>query len=428
MKKIFLKLKKSVWLYPALISVLSFFLALIVVFLDGGYLINLELYLPDIFLTSIDLSKTILTVIAGSLITMTTFTFSTTMVVLTTYSSQLSPRTVENFLEDDVTMKALGVFMGGFVYAMMTLLFMRTALGDRLVVAATLGIGYSIVCLAQFTMYIHHVGSYIQINNLIWRIFKGTEKRIEDYRNLLEKGEIFTEPKIPPKNFKLHVASNKNGYIQLVSHEKIAKTARDLNAIIILEKVIGQFVSDSTNIFTLIFEEKRELEEDEISRLQNCVAIGYEKTEWQDFNFSIQKIVEIALRAISPGVNDPNTANHCLKMIGILLAQLADLKNGYLIINEDEEEFAQAVFEAIDFEKELHFILDQVVHYGKSDVSVIISVLKALRFAMEKATLENRKAIVIFVDYIFEKIETEIRNEYDQGILEHERREILALV
>lgn len=191
--------------------------------------------------------------------------------------------------------------------------------------------------------------------------------------------------------------------------------------------MIGQFVSDSTNLFTLIFEEKTELEEDEISRLQNCVAIGYEKTEWQDFNFSIQKIVEIALRAISPGVNDPNTANHCLKMIGIVLGKLADLKNGYLIINEDEEGFAQAVFEAIDFEKELHFILNQVVHYGENNVSVIISILKALRFAMEKATPENRKAIVAFVNYVFEKTEAEIKNEYDKGLLEHERKEILAL-
>jgi len=427
LKKILLNLKKSVWLYPALISILSFFLALIVVFLDGGYLINLELFLPDIFLTSVELSKTILTVIAGSLITMTTFTFSTTMVVLTTYSSQLSPRTVENFLADDDTMKALGVFMGGFVYAMMTLLFMRSALGDRLVIAATLGIGYSIVCLAQFTMYIHHVGSYIQINNLIWRIFKGTEKRIEDYRNLLDKGQIITELEIPGNNFKLHVASNRNGYIQLVSHDKIGKIARDLNGIIIFEKVIGQFVSDSTNIFTLVFKEEVELEEDNISKLQNYVTIGYEKTEWQDFNFSIQKIVEIALRAISPGVNDPNTANHCLKMIGIMLGKLADLKNGYLVINEDEDEFSRAVFEAIDFEKELYFTLNQIVHYGRSDVSVIISVLKALRFAMEKATPENRKVIVTFVDLVFEKVETEIKNDYDKGLLEHERKEILAL-
>ena len=84
-KRLVLKLRKSIWIYPAVISTLSFFAAIGMGLLDSGVSIKLYEITPTIFLTSVDLSKNILGVIAGSLITMTTFTFSTTMIVLTTW-------------------------------------------------------------------------------------------------------------------------------------------------------------------------------------------------------------------------------------------------------------------------------------------------------------------------------------------------------
>ena len=105
LQRILLKFRKSVWIYPSIISFISLVGAVLVGMADSGSFLNLPGIVPEFFLTSVDLSKNILGVIAGSLITMTTFTFSTTMVVLTTYSSQFSPRTVENFLSDDDTMK-----------------------------------------------------------------------------------------------------------------------------------------------------------------------------------------------------------------------------------------------------------------------------------------------------------------------------------
>ena len=181
-KRLVLKFRKSIWIYPAIISTLSFFAAIGMGFLDSGVFIKLYEFAPSILLTSVDLSKNILGVIAGSLITMTTFTFSTTMIVLTTYSSQYSPRTMENFLSDDRTMKSLGVFMGGFLYSIMTLLFMRRSLGEQLVIASSLAILYAIVCLVEFIRYIQHFASYIQTTNLISRLKDEAEKTIEDYK------------------------------------------------------------------------------------------------------------------------------------------------------------------------------------------------------------------------------------------------------
>lgn len=172
------KLKESLWLTPAVISLLSFALALVVGIFDSEIYISLSDHLPPIMLTSVELSRTILGVIAGALITMTVFTFSTTMVVLTTYSSQFSPRVVKNFLMDENTMKTLGIFMGGFIYSIMTLAYMRNGVGSNTVIAAMIGILYILFCLIHFLKYINHVSSYIQMNNLIGRLLKRPWKRL----------------------------------------------------------------------------------------------------------------------------------------------------------------------------------------------------------------------------------------------------------
>jgi uncharacterized membrane protein len=426
--KLLLIFKKSIWLYPAMISLISFFGALFVVYLDSGIYINLTEFLPSILFTSVDLSKTILTVIAGALITMTTFTFSTTMVVLTTYSSQFSPRTVENFLSDETTMKTLGIFTGGFVYSITALLFMRITLGEQLVVSATLAIIYSLVCLAYFILYITHVGSFIQTNNLIERLYVSALKRIEEYKDLIEDKDIVEREIKETEDLIIRITSRDNGYIQLIDHGKISEIASEINCLLVFEERIGSFVSDSTVIFTLHLNENTEYKQDYTEKLLETLTIGMGKSEIQDFSFAIQKIVEIALRAISPGVNDPNTANHCLKIIGILLGKIAELKDGYIIFKENDNKEGKAIFRTISFEKEIYYTLYQIVHYGKSDISVMLSMLQGLLFSIEKSRIENQKAIVSFVDYTWNKLDSGLKEGYDNILLEKARNKIIAHV
>ncbi len=417
-------ISKSVWVYPAVYSILSLIGAVLVVLLDTRQWVSLSNVLPEFLFTSVGLSKTILGILATSLLTMTTFTFSTTMVVLTMYSSQFSPRTVENFLSDKNTMKTMGTFIGGFVYAIVSLFFMKQRLEGELVVAATLAIFYMALCLVRFIRYVHHVGSFIQTHNLIDRLYTEALSKIEEYKNLLERGTILPLNHSPKQTFTIQVISRESGYIQYVDHDAMMKVAEKLSGVIVLEKITGQFVTDTSQIFSIHLEEKIELEETQIVNLLKCVTIGKKKTELQDFNFSIQKIVETALRAISPGINDPNTANNCLRILGVLLSKLADLEKGYLA-RESEEKTAAIYIEIIDFEKEIYFTFYQLVHYGKSDVSVMISILKALRFVMEKASSENRSVVINFLDYVWGKIDPALLTGYDLKILEHEREEII---
>lgn len=425
-RELWTRIKESIWFYPFLYGLLSFVGAGLVVLIDSRYFESVQRFIPDIVFTSVDLAKLVLGIIAGSFITITTFTFSTTMVVLTMYSSQFSPRTVENFLADKSTMQVFGVFFGGFIYSIVSLLFMRNAISEYMVIAASIGVLYMIAGLVFFSIFIHNVAMLIQVSNLIEKLYKDCILKIDAYKNLLETGVIVNSVQVFPPRKTVQVISRKNGYLQQVDHAKIVSLAAESNAIIVFRKVVGQFVTDCTGLFSLYFKEEASPDESFIATLLESVVIGERKTEKQDFSFTIQKIVEVALRAVSPGINDPNTANHCIRILGVLLGSLAATPKGYLLMRPQEGGEDVAIFEAVCFETILHDAFSQILHYAKEDVSVVISIFKALRFAMEKASKENREVILAFSEYVWNKLPANDERDMDFRMLRHEKEELYS--
>lgn len=423
-KKFVLKIKKSVWLYPAVQSLIAFVLVGTVVALDTRMLFDPEQVFPSIMFTEVDLAQTILAAIAGSLLTMTTFTFSTIMVVLTMYTSQYSPRTVENFLNDSITMKVLGIFMGGFIYSILSLLFMRESISEYMVIAATVGVIYSIVCLAYFSIFINHVGNLIQANNLIDRLYREAGNNIDSYRASTEHSRIEKSLNYADYPYKVALKSNTNGYIQLLDSGVLESISREISAKIVVNKVIGQFVTDETIIMEVYLLDRNEIDKSVSERLLNAITIGIERNEFQDFDFSVQKIVEIALRAISPGINDPNTANHCIRILGVLMGKISDLEDGY-IVKESEDRSSGFALEAISFEKELYYTFYQLINYGKSDISVVLAIYKSLRSISKKASSENRAKVHELGDYLYQHIDERLKTGIDGKMIDVERADIL---
>ena len=427
MKKALGNIKRSIWLYPVVYSVMSLLVAIFIALLDSRAWIDIEQIVPRVFFTSTDVATTVLGAIAGSLLTMTTFTFSTTMVVLTLYSSQFSPSTVENFLANRKTMRVLGIFMGGFVYSVCSLLFIRDMLPNHVVISSSVGVIYSMACVAYFALFVNHVGTFIQANNLINRLYAEAIQQIKEYKNLMDTGTILEEIDCEELGIVVRLKSKKTGYIQLVDHRGICNASQGIAGTVVFEKVIGQFITEGTEIFSVYSSEEINLSEGDTYRLLDSVTIGIQRTELQDFSYSIQKIVEIALRAISPGVNDPNTASHCIKILGVLLSRIADLSNGYLVMDNDEKGSA-VVFEAIDFEKVLYFTFYQLVHYGREDVSVMLSTFKAMRYALQNATEENKRTLAGFAEYIWERMDDKLKEGLDFRMLKHEKDEVQVLL
>ncbi|HSP48259.1 MAG TPA: DUF2254 domain-containing protein [Clostridiaceae bacterium] len=417
------RVKNSIWLYPTVYSIIAIILALSVIIIDGEFLFDFKSYIPEVMITSSELARMVLSLIAGAFITIMTFTFSTTMIVLTMYSSQFSPRVVENFLNDNSTMKSFGIFVSGFIYSIISLLFIRESISDSSVISGSIGVVYIIVGLVNFIIFINNVATHVQASNLIDRLFEESLSRMGEYKDRIKACRIVPRDEVNTYKKNLSINSPQNGYIQEVDYKGLIKTAKETRTVMFLDKVAGQFLTDRTEVITLYYDNSSDLKDDLEERIHRSLLIGDQRTEKQDFSFSLQKIVDVALKALSPGINDPNTAIHCIRILGVLLRNMAELENGYVLV-EDEGEEGALYYEGYDFDVILSASFNQIIHYGKEDVSVTIALLKAFRYILETASDANSEIILQHVDFLWNTIMKKTYEELEMKLLKQERAEI----
>ncbi len=406
MKRILTRMRNSIWLYPVLYSLIALLLAIGVMMIDSYYVDTVSIFVHRLFFTSTALAQTVLEIVAMSFITIMTFTFSTTMVVLTMYSSQFTPRVVENFLNNQTTMKSFAIFLSGFIYAITSLLFLSINSKEDSVVAASVAVIYLIVGLIYFLIFVQSVATHIQASGLILRLYNEALGKIKRYIEFVEEQQIIPadqfETMIKGKRVE-YLTSLEDGYIQEMDYRRLLRLAEEFKVVVCFRKVVGQFISKETRVMTVYIDTEHTLSDEEQRYLQECVLVGNKKTEEQDFAFTIQKIVEIALKAISPSINDPNTAIHCLKNIGLLLRDLSGIKEGFVLMQEGEnKEFI--VYEAYDFYDILNDAYNQIVFYGQEDPSVMAAVFNSMKFIKIKANNKTAEVIDDYAKQLFEKL------------------------
>ncbi len=417
------KIKKfinNIWFYPAVYGLISLVGAIIIILIDTRYLARFQNIIPELLLTTPELARNIHGIIASAFITITTFTFSITMVVLTMYMSQLSPRVVENFLKNKSTMQSFGIFVGGFIYSIVSLLFTRDTAEGLHVISASIGVVYIAVGLVYFILFINSVATFIQTSNVIDRLYKESILKIEKYKDTLKNNYIIEE--IDTKKFGHNkvIRSNESGYIQKLDYNEISEIANKKKLIIHFEKVIGQFINNDEKIFTVYAQEDLEDKEEVLNKIKRLIIIGKRKTEEQDFSYTIQKIVEVALRAISPGINDPNTAIHCVKIIGVLLGMLSNINDGYIVVNKDKESDGMVLLEAYSFKMILYDAYTQIIHYGHGDIFLVIAVMRALKHVSVNSKKNNKKMVKEYIEFAYRKAKSGNLDQFELEILDME--------
>jgi len=433
LKEMYRWLKAKIWFYPSLYSVFAIILSFFIISQDMGTIEIFPFEIPSIFLTTKEMGEPILGIIAGAFITITTFTFSTTMVVLTMYTSQYTPRVIKNFLSQKQTLQSFGIFVSGFLYTMIALLFLSNFQEDVEITSATVGIAYVLIGIVYFFRFVNNVASYIQTGNLLDRLKENAYESIRVYKKSLEGKELLTDIAVKKVEKGNPFYAEEDGYFQRVDYRKMIRIAIKYRVELYFQKVTGQFVTKKTKVGSykevgqpLTKKQQEELFE-EISQKD---FIKKERTEAQDFNYTVQKVVEVGMRGLSPGINDPNTAIQCIQILSLMLRELSSLPNGYLIMEKEEDEEVKHITpimvcaESMDFEILLFNTFQQLVHYGAEDVMVMRAIIKALKVIDENTTQNNHKTIMEFSSFIMRKIE---KHEYDAEELKLIKREIKTL-
>lgn len=373
----------TLWFVPTLFAVCGVVLGVLLVAFD--YFIGSPFrYLPPFFGVQASGARDILSVIAGSSITVAGTVFSITIVALTLASTQFSPRILRNFMRDTGNQSVLGALVGIFGYCIVVLRTIRES-GDNpdldfvpstavffAVIFGFVGVG----CLIYF---IHHVATSIQATSIISQIAEETTREI---RSTFPSSEDFpkidkaTAAILTKKDF-LTVAADFSGYVQNADAEQLIATAGKNDLILKMQRRIGQFTLEGLPILEIYSENTDfELNEKIIEELKDAYNIGSYRTVEGDVAFGLRQLVDIALKALSPSINDTTTAITCVDYLTSIMMCVAKRPNcpSYLFKNNK----LRLIIEQQCFEDFFDLTFNQIRQNSAGNVAVILRQLNSV--------------------------------------------------
>lgn len=405
--KVFFYNNKS-WIYTLQYIFISFILLIVVSLVDLRILPFLD-YLPDVMKLQLVFSQAILTTLAAAFLTITTFTFSTILTVLNTYASSYTPRIVENFVNMKITLKVIGIFMGGFFYCIGSLIFAREVFDNELVISGFVAILYSIISIFYFIVFVQRVITKFQGVNIILDVANIAEAVIETEIKLRKESPDFGTSE---KFASIEIKAASSGYLSMVDLDAIGSMMAESKGFLRIDAKIGEYISENSAIGKLQTEQA--LEEDDIEKIESYFVFQDNKIESSDYRYNIEKLLEIALRAISPGINDPSTAIHCIYKIGYLLKKFSEV-DAYHIQKAANRNF-RIYYSSYSFKEDIEMFYMPLIHYGREDLQVILAILKSLIASYNLATEKNRGHIVRLVRHLEEKAAGAFDTELEQEL------------
>lgn len=393
--QLWISLRSSFWFIPALLIFAAVVLAFVMVGLDAGAGADFTRHYPRVFGASPEGARSILSGVASSMISIAGVTFSITIVALSLTSAQYTSRVLRNFMRDRANQAVLGVFLSIFVYCLIVL---RTVRGgsDSFVPALSLmtGIVLGIIGIAFLIFFIHHVANSIQAATVISNIGRETIAVI---------AELYPEPctaetETPEahdqwmrENFWTVIPSACAGYVQTVDAEGLMAWAEQNQTIVLVRRGIGEFVIAGQPIAAIARTGNPPAAT--IKALNACFSVSSYRTSEQDVGFGIRKLVDISLKALSPGINDTTTAVTCLHYLGAVLNALsrqtipAELcrRDGQVRLIARTQSYAFLVAEA----------LDQIRQVAGSNVVIHCSLLEAIGAAHHPELGQARRKILL---------------------------------
>ncbi len=384
--------KRPVWLQSAAYAFRGGFLIrpfLIVIALGtlGAVLSSLEEQFPAIrafvpetlFPSQADpqVAQAILTSIATSTMTVVSIVFAILLMTLTLASTQFSPRILVSFVRDHVTQWTLGIFLGTFSYCIAALPAARSLPTPFVPVATIVGaMALAPVCVGWLIYFIHHISNAISVNHIVDRIARETEEVIDALMPDPWRAAHHDLAFGAPLETLVHaIKSPRSGYIRFVDIPRLTGLAKAYGVCLELERRVGQFVPEGGVL--LMASRSERISADRAAEFVSAIDIGPTRTLQQDIEFGVVQIVDIALRAISPAVNDPTTAISGVDQLSAILIRWA-ARSPPQTYRYDPPHVLRVIVPWADFEGVLDLAFEQIRHYAVADAAVSLRLMRAL--------------------------------------------------
>ncbi|MHA7241632.1 DUF2254 domain-containing protein [Paeniglutamicibacter antarcticus] len=320
-------------------------------------------------------ANNLLQTIAGAMVTVTSLTFSLTMVTLQLASSQFSPRVLRTFTRDRIVHNTLALFLATFAYSLTVLRSVRIATdqapGFVPRISTTLAFVLAVASVLTLVAFLSHLARQIRVESMLQTVFdeaESTLKRVyEDTENpdLVQPGALTANG----QGFR-PIESRASGFLLSVDYTATNTAALEAGAFVVFDSTPGDSLVRGVPFARARYSTGGELGDEAFDALcdavSECIITGFERTSVQDATLGLQQLLDIACKALSPGINDGTTAVHAIGHVSALLCGLAERPTGPYLVR-DKTETARVLVLRPGLEDMLELAMRQLLRYAMDD-------------------------------------------------------------
>ena len=425
------ELMSTFWFLPVLIICLAVLLSIILVIFDYSIIISHDGWLRFFLVNDSDSARSILSTISGAMIGVAGTVFSVTLVALTLASSQFGPRLIKNFMYVKLNQIVLGSYIATYLYCLLVLNSIKNIDGYTFIpsISILVAIFATIANIVLLITFIHQIAVSIQADRVISDISDFIDNQLETLfpekmtKDKVSKPKIDINSAISAYENQVSIKSPKSGYLQYISSEVLVDLLTKQDSLLILHHRPGSYLVRGIEIAELLTHSK--WEQEIIEKLLNQFIIGKTKMPQEDLEYSIRQMVEIALRALSPGINDPYTAITCIDNLTSIISYLAQVKfpSKYRL---DEEDNFRVIANTLDFEGILDVAFNQIRQFSAGSTAVIIRLMEALTTIQKfTRTEDHKKAVIKHAEMVLFIGEQTVKEENDIADLKERAKIVL---
>jgi uncharacterized membrane protein len=431
---LFIRVRESYWLIPAAMALAAFGLSVLCVYLDTWLGSEWFKDVPWLHANEPEGGRAMLSTIAGSVISVAGVTFSITIAALSLASSQYGPRLIAGFMKDRGNQFVLGTYTATFIYCLLVLRTIQSTQDGEFVpqLSILVGLLLAILSVGVLIYFINHVSQSIRASHVIHQVSLSLDKRIDNL--LLQPGQpahaVDGGKRLDvPEDFDdsaVRIRAPRPGYVQALDVETLMDMMTSRNLVAQVQARPGDFVINGGELVRIAGEgaDDRELG----SKLQGSFVLGNRRTDTQDALYLMQQLVEVAARAISPGINDPNTAITCIDWITAAMSRIA-IEYFPSAYRYDDAGVLRLVYEPVEFSEFVDAVYNPLRQYGREMVEINVRLLQSIEAIGHHAlnpdhrVLLRRHARCIHADAM-----AHLPNADDRDRVEHQYRTTMQSV
>ena len=396
----------SLWFVPAVLVFGAVILSYTLLWVDGALLPDLGGSIPGMFGGTPDGAREILSVIAGSLITVVAVAFSVTLVAIQQAASQYSPRLLRNFTSDRGNQVVLGTYIATFAYALLVMRQVRneTLTQEQFVPSLSLSVGIilALVSLALLIYFIHHTVQSLDVTHIVNSVRKEMESEMQGMfpSNLGQPvvdspsfESLVEDLSYPDGTYESAIIAPREGYLRRLDEPGVVAAAQESVRLLMSSPRVGDYIPRETTIARVWSD--LPLTQGRTRQLEHAFIISPSRTLNQDLLFGVKQIVDIALKALSPGVNDPTTAEQCMDQLGQIMGDLAQREfPSPLRKLEDNGRKVYLIFNRPSFGDFMEAGFGQIRRVSQGNVHVTLHLLQVMKKIAEKVSTPGRAGVI----------------------------------